>query len=306
MPVAESAASGKALDLLDGHLTMPMPEGAVSSARQPSIMAAPVASRDETRVLLEPGSGDLARFVMVVTELYTLGTGDIVSDATKLAAKDEHASALTGSAMTVAKLEPGPEPPGDHPIFLLSVIDAHPDGTLQETEFYILPEMKDERAAYAEKALAIAKTIKPGARTMDLAAHTAPVDSLEVDVPKGFVVASQPGEDFDVYWVRKVTRVGDKGATLGLYFGDHPSFQFHQADLPAEPAGAPGTLLGTQTTWYSWTSDQGVRTREAMTKLSDGRFLHAFEFAGDDAGIAEVTKVVETVRPGAAGGPAKK
>ncbi len=291
-------------DLLAGHLPADLPDGAVSEARRTSIMAAPQAAMDETRVVLEGGGPDgLARFVMMVSELYLLGSGDLRSDATRLAAKGERIVEVSGAKLPMFGIEPTSAPLPDRPVFVLGAIVGHPDGSLQEITFFILPEMSSERAAYADEARAILKTIGAGSRKLEAKGGRAKLgEGLALDMPPGYLLSSQPGPDFEVYRVRKLNRAGERGATLGVYVGGHPSLQHAQAarDGGPEPPTTTeaGSLLGKSTTWIAWATPDGVKIREAIVELGELRAVHVFALAAADEDMAVLEKIASSLAAG--------
>jgi len=306
-PRGEAAASAPSgapgAEVLGSHLALLLPEGAVAAPRPHDIMGAASASADETRIILEPGGGgENARFVVLFSELYALGTGDLRADAQKLASGRERARLLAGAKLPVAVLEPTESPKLDRPVFVLAAVFAHPDGTLQQAEFFVLPEMVGELPAYAERAITIAKSTTAGARRVAAKAGTVRLGPREVDLPPGFVVVTQRGPDFDVHRIRKLARVGSVGATLGVYLGDHPSLQHSQmdsGDAPPPPSTSEdGTLVGRRTSWLVWTTANGARVREAIVKLAGEHAVHAYAIAGDEAALAELAQIAATLREG--------
>ncbi len=295
-------ASGAASDMLAGHLVVDLPPGAVTQARRTSIMAAPQASADETRVVLEEGGTEgLARFVMMVTELYLVGSGDLRADAMKLAAKDERVVELKDARLPSFGLEPTSPPKSDRPLFVFGTVIAHPDGSLQQAEFFILPDMADARGEYADRARAIARTFGAGTRKLDpKGGRTTIGASLVADLPPSFLVSTQQGPDFDVFRIRKLHVPGESGATLGIYVGGHPSLQIDQ--ISREGGAAPqsrtedGTLLERPAKWVTWSGPDGLKVKEAIVELGDHRAVHVFGLAANDADLEVLSRIAATLR----------
>ena len=288
--------------LLAGHLLVSLPAGAIDEPRRTSIMAAPQAATDESRIVLEGGGPDgLARFVMMASELYLLGSGDLRADAARLTAKNERVVELRDATLPLFVIEPTAEPLPDRPVFVLGAVVGHPDGSLQEVTFFILPDMIEQRAEYADRARAVVKTLAAGPRKLEATGGPASLGgSLTADLPPGFLVTSQPGPDFEVYRARKLTRSGDRGATLGVYLGGHPSLQHTQAAREGDPeppaTSEKGTLLDQDTTWIAWTTREGVKVKESVVKLGEHEAVHVFALAGTDEDLATLMKIASSLR----------
>lgn len=294
-----SPPTGDETPMLGDHLRVSLPAGAKVVARGHSIMAAEEPDETETRVVLEQGDREgVARFVLLVSELNLLSSGEVSKDAEKLLGKGEVAKAFDGAKLPTAEI--AVPPPSDGPIPVLASVIAHADGTLQQAVFYILPDLRKDQATYRARAVSIAKTFVVGARK-----STAPggpiaiANGLTIDVPPGYVSVLQRGPDFDVRRITKLRRPGEPPMSLGVYIGGHPSLQHTQAaresSTPLPKKSEPGTLLGQSTTWENWTTSEGSLVREAMAKLG-GDFIHVFAFAPDRASMTEAMAIAKTLR----------
>lgn len=300
---APAPKAGASADVLTGHLVVDLPEGAVDAPRRVSIMAAPQSSTDETRIVLEGGGPEgMAKFVMMVTELYLLGSGDLRTDASKLAAKGEHVTEVRGARLPTFSLEPNAEPLPDRPLFVLGAVIAHPDGTLQEVEFFVLPDMAASKKEYADRARAVLKTFAAGKRRIDTAGGKTKLGKvLHVDVPPSFIVSTQQGPDFEVFRVRKLRRPGEPGATLGIYVGGHPSLQIEQLLKSGESSPAStsqdGTLLGQKVEWIQWRGADGLEIKEAIAKLDEHQSVHVFAMATTVEDLEGLARIVQSLTP---------
>lgn len=300
--VAPAASSGPPAEVLAGHLKVELPSGAIDAPRQASIMAAPQSSTDETRIVLEGGGPEgMAKFVMMVTELYLLGSGDLKADAAKLAARGEKAVELRGARLPTFVFEPSSfDPLPDRPLFILGGVVSHPDGTLQEVEFFILPEMAASRKEYADRARAVLSTFAPGKRKIETAGGKAALGkTLFVNMPPSFILSSQSGPDFDVFRVRRLRRPGEPGATLGIYVGGHPSLQIDQLiksgdDTPSTKT-EEGMLLGRKTEWVQWRGADGLEIKEAIVSLDDHQSVHVFAMATTLEDLEGLLRIVQTL-----------
>ncbi len=251
-------------------------------------MAAPGSVEEESRVLLVPGK-PYARFVMIVSEVFELGSGNAVADATEFVRADAEERyrvepAPVGAGLEAAAYVPEGRADGAHPSLVLGALVEASDASLLSVQFYILPEMKAESATWRAQAKQILGSFAAGPRKLDLSAGETKVPLGEQDLvltrPQGYCVTSQPGPDFDVYHLRKVTRSGAPPSTIGVYVGGHPSFQYRQAEPPVANVGAvPGTFLGQATSFAEWQPFPDVQRREAIVKVGDHDFVHVFATA---------------------------
>lgn len=283
-PRAKSAApEGKRTPLLGGRLAFRIPDGARILPRRTSIMAAEQSSDEETRVVLVPGQGDMARFVMMADEVFALGTGDVVADARHwLVGKGEHGKLeplVAGPGLHVAAFVPEGQRSGS-PLCVLELLVERADRTTAEVGFYILPEMAGERARWTARARSIAGTLTAGEHALALSAeHRIDLGEKRVLVvrsPAPSVLTSQPGPDFLVLHLRTLGHIGDLRSAMGVYIGGYPSYQFEQAGVPAaQVQKVAGKLLGHDVQWMRWTA-RNVVMLEAMTKLDAHEILHVF------------------------------
>jgi hypothetical protein len=282
---------------------MDVPEQAEQSARPHSIMAAPAAVQDETRIILEPGA-EMARFVAFARELYASATADVLADAKHVAGADEHVERYDlGNGLRAAAIAGGVETRPNKPLRVLNLVVAHPDGTLQEIVFLILPEMANQRDSYVTKARALAKTLRPGSTRIDAPGGESRLGSeLLVTLPRGFIVSTQPGPDFDVHHIRKLAPLDRVAGTLGIYVGGHPSLQLNQRDEDGPPPASSteqGSLLGKEVAWVKWKGADGTRVREAIAKLGEHEAVHVYAFAPDEAAEREWASIAATLQAAA-------
>jgi hypothetical protein len=303
-PTVAPPTVGGTGSLLGDHLVMDVPERAEQSARPHSIMAAPAARQDETRIIIEPGA-EMARFVVFARELYASATADVLADAKRVAAPDEGVERFDlGGGLRAAEITRGAPPRPPQPLRVLSLVVAHPDGTLQEVVFLILSQMANERDAYLAKARALAKSLRPGSRRIDAPGGEAKLGSdLVVTLPRGFIVSTQPGPDFDVHRIRKLTPLDRAAGVLGIYVGGHPSLQIAQHGERGPPPASStekGSLLGKEVGWVKWKTEEGTLVREAVASLGEHDAVHVFAFSPDEAAEREWANIAATLRPAGA------
>lgn len=307
------APDGAEQELLAGRLKVRLPAGAKVSARPHSVMAAPGSVEEEARVLLVPGK-PYARFVMIVSEVFELGSGNAVADATEFVRADAEeryrVEALrVGPGLEAAAYVPEGRADGEHPSLVLGALVEAGDASLLSVQFYILPEMKGESPTWRAHAKQILGSFAAGPRKLDLSAGETKVPLGDEDLvlarPQGYCLTSQAGPDFDVYHLRKVVRSGAPPTTLGVYIGGHPSFQYRQAEPPVANVGAvPGTFLGQATSFAEWQPFPDVQRREAIVKVGERDFVHVFATATSNA-MPELMKAVSQMKLVKRAGPGK-
>lgn len=301
---AAPTTEGAEQELLAGRIKVRLPEGAKVSARPHSVMAAPGSVEEESRVLLVPGK-PYARFVMIVSEVFELGSGNAVADATEFVRADAEeryrVEALpVGAGLEAAAYVPEGRADGEHPSLVLGALVEAGDASLLSVQFYILPEMKPESATWRAQAKQILGSFAAGPRKLDLSAGETKVPLGDQDLvlarPAGFCLTAQPGPDFDVYHLRKVVRSGAPPTTIGVYVGGHPSFQYRQAEPPVANVGAvPGTFLGQATSFSEWQPFPNVQRREAIVKVGERDFVHVFATAAQSS-MPELMTVVSNMK----------
>ncbi|NMB76441.1 MAG: hypothetical protein GYA21_15090 [Myxococcales bacterium] len=296
-------------ELLGGRLQVRMPEKARVEGRQHSIMAAPEALTEETRVVLDAGN---ERLVLMAWELFATSGGDLA----KAVAADV---AKWGDMAQGAKVEPLPVPkplqdarlaiPGKHDlsreaILVLAAYVESADGTVQMLAFYVNPAGAKDLGGCTALAKSVAQTIGAGAKRLDLSAGkkrfagAGDKDFLALDVPAGFVATTQQGPDFSVYRLRRVSVLGEPGASIGIYLGGHPSYQHKQArDEKLEFSTAKGKLLGQEVEWHTWSRGPAATTEAILPHPgAKGLFLHLFLSAAGEAALAPLRAIAETIK----------
>jgi hypothetical protein len=313
------ALDQKPIDLLGGRLTMRFPAGARIEARRASIMAAPEAAQHETRVVLEKGEEKL---VVTTYEMFAVAAADFDKQARddlgKLRGKGGAAFAIaplaTGSpklralAATASALDLTKK--GQ---LVLALFVVHGDGTVQWIGFAVNPAAGKDAAGCLALARRVTATLAPGPRALQRAAGVrhldilAPGSELQATVPAGWVASVQPGPDFIVHHLRKLTSYGSPSLGIGVYVGGHPQYQHRQTDGPAPKVTVvKGKLLGKDVEWQQWQRGAGKdasTTLEAIAPLPGNARLNAHVFAtvADAALLKEVQPIVATLKVGAKG-----
>ncbi len=296
-------------ELLGGRLKIRMPEKARVEARGHSIMAAPQAVTDETRVVLDAGK---ERLVLMAWELFARAGGDLPKAVEKVVSGwGDQWKGTRVEPLAVAKplkqgvlVIPGGKDLASEAILALTAYVENSDGMVQMLAFYVNPPAAQDLAGCASLARSLAATLSAGGKGLDLGAGdrrfpgVGDKDFLVLKVPEGYVATTQQGPDFSVYRLRRVGVLGEPGSTLGLYLGGHPSYQFRQAgDEATKPSRSKGKLLGQEIEWHGWSRGDASTTETILPFPGvDGFFLHLFLTAAKETDLAALRAVAETLR----------
>jgi len=291
-------------DLLAGRLSIRMPAGARVEPRRASIMSAPAADEDETRVMLDAGP---ERLVLLVSELFALAPDDFAAAARKDAGPDAQLaplqlpSPLRAQAVTPAKVDATREA-----VFVLGVYVAQADRTVQHLAFYVNPAAARDVAGATALARKLAATITPGRRALTAAAGVRRLRAygdkkdLAITLPAGWLATVQNGPDFLVHHLRQLAPLGGDGASIGVYLGGHPSYQHRQADIdPARVKTSKARAFGRDVEWHEWPAPDGNgSTAEAIVPLplpgDDHLVAHVWVHA-PAAQLADVRRIAGTL-----------
>jgi len=297
-----------ATDLLGGRLRIRMPKNAKVEMRGHSIMAAPEALTEETRVMLDAGK---ERLVLMAWEMFALAGDDLAKAVlADIARSGEEAKGSRVEPLVVPKpladavlVFPAGHDPKREAVLLLSAYVESADGTVQLLAFYVNPAGAKDMAGCTALAKKLAGTLTAGEKKLNLAAGprrfpgAGDKDFLVLEVPAGFVASTQTGPDFSVYRLRKVVVMGQPGSAVGIYLGGHPSYQHNQSGGGAKPALSKGKLLKQEVEWHNWSRGK-LTTSEAILPMpgSGGLFLHTFLTAVKPADLAVLKTVIESLK----------
>jgi hypothetical protein len=149
----------------------------------------------------------------------------------------------------------------------------------------------------------LAQSLRAGGRALDQAGGKRTIKSLgqtiEIDVPAGYVLTSQVAEDFDAHYLRKVAPLGNYPGHLLLYVGGHPD-----TNVPTGQGSAVskrGKLAGQEVDWRGWSSPKGgvlVATLPLKSPRGDDRLkLQVVEVATlDGEFLEELAKIADSIR----------
>jgi hypothetical protein len=287
-------------DVLAGRLRLRGPKTLRVEPRGHSIMAAPNSAQHETRLMLDAGK---ERLVIMAVEMFET-VGDDLPGAVRRDVAD-WPQPPTVEALTVPELRAVAVVPATHDlkreaILILSLYVASADNTVQNLSFYVNPAGGADIKGATGLSRRIAATLTAGPTKMVKSGGVRPLsDGLSVNLPEGFSTTQQPGPDFTVHHLRKLTPLGKPPARIGIYLGGHPSYQYRQMDEAAPPVKkSPGKLLGHDIEWHSWTRGKApseVTTMEALAPIGGSLKMHVFLNAATDAELAALRKVAESL-----------
>lgn len=304
-PPAPSAIARKPLSttptsLLNGRLTIRLPEGAKIEARPVSVMSAPESDEDETRVVLDAGE---ERLVVMVHELFGLASDDFERDVRLTvagwgdkAAQYRFAHAPLKGVRAIAVLPaPGSSQETDA-VFVRGLFVALPDGTVQTVFVYVNPRAARDHAGCSAAAERILATLAPGPRRLQLdagkrtLATLSPDAEIVVTVPKNIVVTTQNGPDFVVQRLKVVGWLGKSSDMIGFYLGHHPSFEKGEKR-------ADGTLFGKKVVWQARREGRGLEALVSLPRASGPPdYAHVWIIATSDDRLAALKTIAESMK----------
>ncbi len=266
---------GKTFPVLAGRLKVRMPEGAVSSARQESVMAAPEADEDETRLMLIDEEEDMADLVFFIEEFYAFAGESFRDDLVKHMKEISDQIPITLSVKTIktyggldfhmivpSEIHVDDEQDG---IRIRSGYLISADKTVQHASVYISPELaKKDLDGYIKQAENIIMSIAPGERKLDLSGGIKKLETLlstrkaAIEIPKGWILIKQHGDDFIVNRILSMAEFGkEREASFSIYFGGHPaSYDFYKDSRDEDHLKVEeikGKLAGMDVTWKKYT-----------------------------------------------------
>ncbi|MBN1420439.1 MAG: hypothetical protein JXP34_16800 [Planctomycetes bacterium] len=306
--LAKLTLAEQRIPLLEGRLSVRMPESAKVEPRGYELAAAPAPEEDETRIVVDAGK---ERLVLMAYELYALAGGDLENAAR---ADVEGAWGEKAATVELERLDVGPglgavaviPPPPDgkgEANLVLAVYVGSADGTVQYLAFYVNPAGAEDVVGVTALCRKVACSVVAGSRKLVRSAGPRRFSGLGepgfvITVPEGFVTSTQRGPDFRVHRLRKLIPLGTPPLTCGFYLGGHPTYLYAQADEPPEKVTSlTGRLLGKKVMWKTWTTS-GRTTIEGIVPHPKGKWMavHAFGSAGSQKEAEALRAIVETLQ----------
>lgn len=298
--------SSHRLLVLDGRLSVEVPQGAGRRTPPHDLMAAPEPDAVESIVWMQRAG---QRFLLIFRDEFLRCGSDFNATLDALfdsgeeerppAPYDRRSATLAGGIQLIALVPRSPERQGD----VASVLQAgicHPDGTVQFARAMVggadldaLIRRGRSRALRMLASLRVGPARRPsGARTLKLATYSG--HPLQARVPDGWIAYVQEGPDFRVQYLKRLADRPSARASVGIYLGDAPSWFGGQAGT-----AVPGTFLGRSIEWYKSADNGWVRIQAVVARpdLTGTRVVHAFAGATDDAGLSQARAILESVSP---------
>ncbi len=250
--------AAQSTSVLEGHLSVRLPLQARIEAKGHSIMEAPAAPEAETRIVIDAGD---ERMVIMCHELFQLVPKDFEHGARRFLAQYEGEL----GEMLVAPLTM--KTPGLRTMayqaknisvkkeanFLMGLLIAHPDSTVQEVRFFANPAGMKDPPGLVSLVNAIAPTFADGAARRFYKGGVVRIDNnrLQLRLPWASALSRQEGPDFTVYHVNLLAPLGSFFGRMGVYVGGHPNYQYRQQERDDVTMEA-GRLLGREVEWARW------------------------------------------------------
>jgi hypothetical protein len=265
---------------LGGRLRLSLPVDAVAETD-------PDPAPRQTRFLVQRGESKLIVMVFETYGAATDGLAEIVAE--NEASQGTVARVKLASGLAGAIVEPTERAGPKGGVLVSSGYFNGPDGTVANVAVLASEDVAPTTAACQAMARQILTSVAPGDVHLDLAAGDRTVGGYQISLPDNYVLANEPGPDFDLWRVFPVTAMDQPTPQLGLYFGRAPAFQ---------PVGteAPGELLGEPITWFTNEQAGWTNVGALLAASDDGDMVHVFVSAPTAAGAKALVRVAETLR----------
>lgn len=300
--------SPQATPLLGDRLRIRLPEGFELEPREVSVMAAQKPQEFESRAVFVQGE---RRLMLVAYELFQTAGPDF-QDVLQRTEREVGASSLVECELIKDQdslkvyLSSGPaEEVDDNAVLVSSAWTVSPDGTVQYLAGYANPlavagvaDVDEVRKLFSS----VLQTLEPGLTTLEAGPR---VQSLALDserasasvrLPEGWVHTLQPGPDFFVHRLRKLSPYATPSVTISLYVGDHPAYFFEQSGSEAE--SGRGRVLGQRAEWFQSADDDRL-LREAIRparELDDHTMFHLILTGPTEEALEEAQAIADTLK----------
>jgi len=281
-PHACALPLSKSIDLLDGRLTLRVPAPAKIQQRQASFMAAPESLQEETDVVIESGDSHLS---ITAWELFATAPADVEKPVRQELQREPLTIQSRSLRSGLRLIEFFPNAPQQNANLIWGAYLLNADGTVQRIAFYGDGPQAKLPASCLSTVKAMAEGLSTGARALNLKGGTTTVGGqLTVSLPPSYGTSVQDGIDFKVYKVKKFVPLGASGGSIGLYLGDHPSFNGQGQ------RGGKATLLGKPAEWLDYPNGSGSQTLIPLDAAGH-HYAHIFISANSAAELQELKRV---------------
>ncbi len=287
------------MQLLNGHLSITLPDGAIYGQRSTDLMG-PGPGDDETLIWLGEGDDRVA--------IYAEEIGAFAAD--DFAAKQKEAmqrslgkrgigldiSERDNPVIVYALAREAPAQPSGSNVLAWADV-RHADGTMQRLSFVFARNRVKDFEACRRLAKDAIESIRAGA-PLPLQARDeriADIDEagkgLVLPLPEGCHAVHAEGADFLFNTYTLIRPVGVPENSLRLYLGHYPG----ELDEPEETR--KGTVLGEAVEWgITRYPEEGSASAECLVRVAPGLYTHLIVYGVDDKGLDETIAWAESLR----------
>jgi hypothetical protein len=300
--LGDATLAEKPMEVLGGRLTVRMPQGSQSRARGHSIMAAPASEQQETRIAFDAGP---ERLVLMAEEVFAFGGDDFEKNVQEMLAKTgrkfkANLLPIPAKGLKAVVVTPVHDPDrsrSNDATFVEGIFVQSDDRTIQSLDVYVNRAAEKNLKDCRMLAHRILTSVAPGGKKLQLEAGErrlfAYSRDLEISivVDKDTAVTTQKGPDFLVHRIVVLGQLGTDSDGIGVYVGNHPHFK------PGAKKES-GTVFGKKIDWYSPVGrGRGLETCCELPIPGNDHFqAHIWVFAGNDARLATMKQIAETMK----------
>lgn len=299
----------ESLDLLNNRLSISMPKGTKNEARGHSIMAAPEANENETRLVFEDGEKKL---VVMAWELFRKAGANYNEESTKALKQWSESESTPFKISTIEKhITLGiPSKPNveDDAILYSTALIRHDDDTIQRVAVYFNPEFHKTPDRCVDLAKKIVESIKVGKRSLELKAGKRHLNVLNdgfqitISVPENWTYSTKKGVDFIVHNLKEVSDFGTSSESIGIYIGGHPGYHHSRIDDDTLIKGTrKAELFGKQQEWVEYSPGnskdwKGLEIIGNIPGLDTYWKTHIFTQGINEKRREEMLKIISTAK----------
>ncbi len=265
------------MGLLNGHLDITLPDGAVYGQRSTELMG-PGPGDDESLIWIGEGS---ERVAILIRELGVYAPEDFAESRKKAMRKafgegDYEIGELPGIVYTLATRAPE-YPDGADALAWADI--RHEDGTMQRMTFVFAEKPARDIAACRKLVLEALGSLRPGSKALPLQAREERICRvgdgwLVLPLPEGCHAVHAEGADFLLNNYSLVRPMGERVGALRLYLGHHPG------DIEEGEESRKGKVLGQEVEWsITRDRDNELAVAECLVSVASGLYTHLIIFA---------------------------
>jgi len=295
------------ISLLNGRFFCTFPDSAKNIARATDIMAADPNENNETRVFYDIGE---KRIVFFAEELYLKGTNNLENRLREESTKDFPLSVETifnKDSVLCIRMTPAKFDTAQSAIFVNSLVIKNADNTLSKLSVFLNPNAFSDKATFDRLTEQVFSSFKKGIRKLKLGARTETVHvlnsktTMQLSLPKDYMLSVDKKFDFEVYNIRKVTMYGDTmRADLTIYLGFYPSLFNSEFELQKfKKADTNGEFLLQKMKWLNFNDEsRNLILREQIIpddRIQENAQIHIAMISNNQKLIEELTAIVQKI-----------